>query len=106
MYVRKPQSWRKHGDFILLDVLCLQIAFVLAYMVRHGFIIPYSNPDYRNLAIVYTLVDITILIANRTMKNVLKRDFHKEIKKTIKHVLLVTLIISLYMFSVRTPGRR
>ena len=66
----------KHIDFILLDVLCLHIAFVLAYMTRHGWALPYGSGDYLNLAVVYTLVDILVLVANRTMKNVLKRGFY------------------------------
>ena len=84
----------KHIDFILLDVLCLHIAFVLAYMTRHGWVLPYGNGDYLNLAVVYTLVDI--LVANRTMKNVLKLGFYKELERTIWHVILVTLLVSLY----------
>ncbi len=101
MYARKTQSWLKHLDFILLDVLCLHIAFVLAYMVRHGMMNPYADANYFNLSLVYTLVDMTVLIANRTMKNVLKRGFYKEMEQTVRNVLLVTLLVSLYMFSVQ-----
>ena len=102
MYAKKNQSWLKHGDFILLDILCLHIAFVLAYMVRHGFANPYADESYLNLAVVYTLVDFTVLVANRSLQNVLKRSIYKEMKKTANHVILVTLIVSLYMFSVQT----
>ena len=101
MYTKKSQSWMKHGDFILLDVLCLHIAFVLAYMTRHGWILPYGNDDYLYLAVVYTLVDILVLIANRSMKNVLKRGFYKELERTVWHVVWVTLVVSLIMFSLQ-----
>ena len=37
MYKKKEQSWLKHLDFILLDVLSAQLALVLAYGFRHGF---------------------------------------------------------------------
>ena len=40
MYYKKPQGWAKHTDFILWDMVCLQCAFVLAYMTRHGFLNP------------------------------------------------------------------
>lgn len=29
MYKRETEGWFKHYDFILLDMLCLQIAFFL-----------------------------------------------------------------------------
>ena len=101
MYARKTQSWLKHIDFILLDILCLHIAYIVAYMTRHGFEIPYANDIYLNLAGVYTLVDIMVLIANGTMKDVLKRGYYKEIERTIWHVFLVTSLVSMYMFSVQ-----
>ncbi len=101
MYSQKTKSWIKHLDFILLDVLCLQAAFVLAYISRHGFSNPYAENLYRNMAIVYTLTDFTVLIMNGTMKNVLKRGFYKEILHTVKNVFLVAVIIAMFLFSVQ-----
>ena len=101
MYSKKAQGWLKHLDFIILDMACLQVAFVLAYMTRHGLGSPYANPIYFNLAIVYELVDLLVLITNRSMKNVLKRGYYKEITKTVQHVALVAAIVVVYMFSVQ-----
>ena len=101
MYSRKAQGWLKHLDFILLDMLCLQVAYFLAYVTRHGWGSPYASSDYLNLAGIYLLVDFLVLIANRSMKNVLKRGLYKEISQTVKHVFLVMLIVSLYMFSIQ-----
>ena len=105
MYSKKMQGWLKHLDFILLDILCLQVAFLLAYVTRHGFSSPYHNPIYLNLAGIYLLVDFLVLVANRSMKNVLKRGFYKDIAQTVKHVFVVTLIVALYMFSVQSGAQ-
>lgn len=102
MYTRRTRSWLKHSDFMFLDVLCLHIAFVLAYIIRIGFENPYADKAYLELAGVYTLVNITVLIANQTMKDVLKRGCYRELAKSTWHVVLVTLFVSLYMFSLRT----
>ena len=101
MYSPKTKSWTKHLDFILLDVLCLHIAFALAYITRHGFLNPYADSLYRNIAIIYTLADFAVLIMNSTMKNVLKRGFFKEVAQTLRHVLLVTVIMLVYLFSAQ-----
>ena len=37
MYKRTDHGWLKHLDFILLDLLCAQLALILAYGLRHGF---------------------------------------------------------------------
>ena len=102
MYSKRTQGWWKHLDFILLDILSLQAAFVLAYMIRHGFVSPYTSSDYVNLAMVYALVDFAVLVSNRTMKNVLKRGYYKEMVQTTRHVFLVAVLVSLYMFSVQS----
>lgn len=101
MYYRKAQGWMKHADFILLDVICLHIAFVLAYISRHGSSNPYADPFYANAAIVYTLVDVLVLIVNRTMKNVLRRGFYKEFAQTVKHIFLVSLLMTMFLFSAQ-----
>lgn len=36
MYKKSAQGWIKHLDFIILDLICLHIAFIIAYMMRHG----------------------------------------------------------------------
>lgn len=34
MYRKDSTGWIKHVDFIILDLICLQVAFVLAYNMR------------------------------------------------------------------------
>ena len=102
MYTKKPKGWVKHTDFILLDVLCLQAAFVLAYMARHGLSNPYADPLYRNVAVVYALTDFAVLVMNSTMKNVLKRGRYREFLYTAKNVFLVAVIIAMFLFSAKT----
>ena len=101
MYKKNVQRWMKHIDFILLDVLSLQIAFVAAYMTRNGLAWPYNDSDYLNLIIVLTFIDFVVLIINETMKNVLKRGFYKEMARTVKHVFFVEAIITLYLFALK-----
>lgn len=101
MYSRKVQGWRKHGDFIVLDILSLQLAFILAYIIRHGFQNPYRESLYLNMAIVYAVTDFVVLILDNAMKNVLKRGFYKEFLQTVKHVGLVAIAASLYLFSMQ-----
>lgn len=101
MYTKQTQGWRKHLDFILLDMIVLQIAFLLGYWTRHGVRNPYEEPIYLNLAIVFLLVDFLVAVVNRTMKNVLKRGYFKEMEQTVRHIFLVIVLVSLYMFSMQ-----
>ena len=102
MYSRKTKSWLKHADFIIFDMLSCQIAFVLAYMTRHGFQNPYNSPTYRELAMIYLFSSFLVAIANRTMKDVLKRGYYKEFAQTVRHGVFVFLVATLYLFSTKS----
>lgn len=104
MYKKRAKGWLKHGDFILLDLICLQVAFILAYLLRHGIGNPYGVQLYRNLAIFLELADIVVVFLFETFKNVLKRGYYLEFSATLKHVVLVLLFTTLYLFSIREGG--
>ncbi len=101
MSEREKVGWIKHLDFIILDILCLNLAFVLAYGFRHGLKKPYGNAEYLNLAIVVTLLDFCIAIISGSFKNVLKRGIQKEFTATLRHVFLLEGLVLLYLFSTQ-----
>lgn len=101
MYHKRPQNWKKNADFIFLDIVCLHIAFFLAYITRHGWSNPYKNNVYLSISLVYTYVDVAVLLLNNTMDGVVRRGHYQEFVKTVKHICLVELFVSFYIFSTQ-----
>ena len=102
MYKRTAQGWLKHLDFILLDAIVLQISFIFAFCIRHGWQeLPYARPEYRTLAIVLIIVDILVAVVFNTMHNVLRRGYYAEFIQSLKQALLVLLFMTFYIFSVQ-----
>ena len=102
MYKRNAQGWLKHIDFILWDILVLQASFILGYMIRHGWgQWPYLRPDYNSLAVILVVADILVSVLFNTMHNVMRRGYLKELSATFKHVILVLVFMSLYLFTVQ-----
>lgn len=104
MYRKKRRSWVKHWDFMILDIICLQLAFTLAYMIRFGMGNPYGDREYRNLAVVFLLIDFFVEVVFDSFKNILKRGYLQELTATCKHVFLVELITAFYLFSTQLGG--
>ena len=102
MYRKKRRSWTKHVDFMLLDVLCMQLAFVISYIIRFGTDNPYTDGDYRTLAIAFLFIDFFVEIVSDSFKNVLKRGYFDEFIATCRHVILVELIVTFYLFTTQT----
>ena len=101
MYQRNRQGWLKHIDFIIIDALVLQLSFIIAYCIRHGWHNPYGTETYRNFALLLLVADVLVSIAFNTFHNVLKRGYYDEFVQTLKQTLLVFLVMTLYMFSVQ-----
>lgn len=104
MYRKNQNSWVKHLDFMILDEICLQVSFFLAYAIRHQSTEMFSNLIYANLSIVLFFVDIALILMLNTLKNVLKRNNPAEFAATARHVGLVVLVALLYLFSVKDAG--
>lgn len=101
MYRKKGRGWTKHIDFMLLDVLCMQIAFIVSYIWRFGLGNPYIDKDYRILAVVFLFIDFFVEIVSDAFKNVLKRGYLDEFIFTCKHVALVEIITTFFLFTTQ-----
>lgn len=101
MYRKNANGWLKHIDFMILDMICLQLAFMMAYFIKNGNIHLYNNFLYRNMAIILEVADLMVLLIFGTLKGVLKRGHYQELVKTLKHGFIVCLLAVLYLFTVQ-----
>ena len=98
MYKRNSGGWMKHVDFIILDILCLQVALMLAYVCSgYGWDI-YTPILYRNVAMFLGLADLMLLICRETMKGVIRRGHFREFTMTVKQAVFIEGIALLYLF--------
>ncbi len=101
MYRKETKGLLKHIDFVILDMICLQIAFFIGYTMfgRELNSNPYEVYIYRNMAIFIELINVVVMFFVETFKNVLKRGYYKEFVATMKHCLYViaSCILCLYL---------
>lgn len=98
MYRKDSEGWLKHADFIVLDMICLQLAYILAYAISgYGFNL-YGIIIYRNMAVFLELADLIVIFAYGTMKSVLKRGYYRDFVVTVKHSIMIGALAILYLF--------
>ena len=98
MYRKESEGWFKHIDFILIDMICLQVAFYLAYVVKGLGINPYADLVYRNMAIVLELADLASMFMLDTLHHVTQRGRYRELIATVGNVVVVGLLGIAYLF--------
>ena len=98
MYKRNAQGWSKHIDFMALDIIVLQLSYILAYYLRlHDF--AYSMHEYKNLGLLLLIADVLVIIVNNSLHDVIKRGYLREIFEFAKHIVYVLVIVLIYFFS-------
>ncbi len=101
MYKKEKKSWAKHIDFTLLDIICLQLAFVLSYFLRLGISLPYRNEPYERLAIILVMIDICVVFFAEAYKGILRRNKYQELKAVIIHCSTVFVGMLVYMYATK-----
>ena len=104
MYRRDTKSWLKHFDFMVLDLVVLQIAFVLSYALHHDWKNPYAEPLYANMSIFLMLCDLLIIFFTEPFRNVLKRGYYREMEALVQQAVFVELFAVLYLFAQKVGG--
>lgn len=98
MYKKNEKTWLKHLDFTLIDLIIMQVSFVIAYMMRHGLVNPYKIPVYARLAAILVLLDLCVVFISECYSGVLKRNRYQELRATLVHVTVIFFGILAYMF--------
>ena len=102
MYKKTSKGWLKHVDFLILDAICLQISFYIAYCIRHGIRNMYANRLYAGMALVLLLVDAVVGMLFENFHNVLKRGYWNEAVQTSKQVMEVFAMSAVYLVTAQS----
>ncbi|MBR1391477.1 MAG: sugar transferase [Lachnospiraceae bacterium] len=101
MYKKRKKSWEKHLDFTILDMLCLELAYGLAYVIRLGVKNQYMNEQYMRLAIVLLMVDICVVFFSESYKGILRRNNSQELQSVVMHTTVLFVGMVLYMYVIQ-----
>ena len=104
MYRKKSNGWFKHFDFIIIDLLCVQFSYVLAYFFRHGLTNLYEVELYRNMALMIEIADLIVIFMLEQYKGVLRRGYYNEFVSVLKQMIFIELISSMYLFTIKSGG--
>ena len=100
MYKRSQQGWIKHLDFIVLDMLCGQIALMISHQLRQDAWV-YGSSLYRMIALWMAVFSFLAASLFNTMHNVLRRGYLKEFGSTFYQCTVVFLGTVAMTFSVK-----
>lgn len=101
MYRKSSETWLKHWDFIVIDLVALLISFGLAFLLRGDDGWGEQGDMYRNMAVFLMLADAVIIALYGTMKDVLKRGHWRNFVVTLGHTLVLGGAAMAYLFMIK-----
>ncbi|MGC4018001.1 MAG: sugar transferase [Muricomes sp.] len=104
MYRKRVSSWVKHLDFTILDCLCMELSFVIAYITRHGWDNVYNLNLYQNAALMLVFIHLVVIFFGEGYSGILKRGYWQEAKEVIGHVTFVIILLSAYLYLMQRGG--
>lgn len=97
MYEKKATGWLKHVDFIIIDIMCLELSFLLAFYIRQGGENPLTSIYYRSMFFILAFAQIFVTLFFDTFQGVIKRGYYLEFTAVFRHVILITGLSALFL---------
>lgn len=98
MYKKQIKGWIKHGDFMILDMIAMQLCYVLAFFIVKGPFNPYRIVLYRYQAVLLFFCQVMMDLFTSSYKNILRRSRFREFVCVIQYAIGVLLIALAYLF--------
>ena len=99
MYQNKDKNF-ENIKCLLLDILTIQIAFIISYLLRHQFTFVYLD-IYSKLSINILIVQIILALIIDPYKQLIQRTYNQELLETIKYVIYLMFLVLIYMFIIQ-----
>ena len=96
----RDDSWIKHYDFILLDLILIELAFYLSYFIKFKTLV--LTNDYTRMFLVIIGIALIDGFTMDSYARIVSRGYLVELKQVLKHCAFVTIGIILGMFAMKT----
>lgn len=100
MYKRRANGWLKHWDFMLIDLIVIQVAYVLSLLFA-GYISLYKTSLYWNMAIILEAINLIVILVFSSFRDVLKKGHYLTFVSCLQQGILVGVTAILYLFAIQ-----
>ena len=104
MYRKASKGWLKHGDFILLDIIVLQLSYFITYRILTGNSHPYQSYNSRFQALILVLGELLTILFTQNYKNILRRGKLEETLHVCSYISECMVISLVILFAMHQTG--
>ncbi len=102
MYKKSSQSWLKHLDFAILDLIVLAVTYVAVVAIRFDSQVYGDRLSlYTRLGIILLVLYFLVALIGQNYKSILQRSKWQECFRVLYQLVITILLIVLYMFATK-----
>ena len=98
---KHTKGWMKHGDFIIIDIILLQLCYVLAYILTHGISNPYAGETFQELALLMSAGQLLVILFSSHYRSILGRKSINELISIIIYSVEILAITLVFLFTIK-----
>ena len=102
MYKRKKRGWAQHLDFMALDILTLEIALFLAFVMRVGIPEMFNRRMLWGSALILPVLDLAIMVVTDNYHGVIRRSAYQELSKLLNQFTYLALTFGAFLIFNQT----
>ena len=108
MRLKDKYTWLKHWDFILIDILCLFIAFLITYYLKFNTINFWYDPQWGALLIIIICSNLFFMLLQSTYSGILRRRYYQQFERELNLFLtqIGTVCVVFYALKIGTMFSR
>ena len=97
MYQKKTRGWSQHLDFMAWDILALEVALVLSFLLCGGFRSAENRGMFWGLFIFLPFLNLAIMMAMDAYHSVIRRDTYQEASKLMHQSTYLALSLGAFL---------
>ncbi len=99
MNEKRNRGWLKHLDFLVVDLICIEAAYLLSYMFRDPNAYMYRGVSlYTHFNLILIIIDIVYVIIRPPYKNIIKRSVFAEFRSVLVHNIILWMLGIAYLY--------
>ena len=104
MHMRERYTWVKHLDFILIDLLCLMISFVVAYYLKFENFLMFEEQEWLSLFFIVCSINLILTLYINPYSGLIRRRYYEQFLREIPLLIYQVVIICIifYAFKIGT----
>ncbi len=102
MYNQEKRSWLKHIDFMIIDLIGINMSLLVAYMFRNNGINTVFGNDFWKMVVIISIIDLVTVFFTEGYSGIVLRGYLQELKAVILHVCVTLMGFILFGYLTKT----